>query len=95
MPVRAPALADYNELKRNPVKVVFVSIFDQDCYDFALLQCAGIAKVHFAVDLAEGRVPSARRIKAGLHVGQDRAARIHDHLTAVVNAPREHSRRTA
>ena len=53
------------------------------------------AEVHFAADLAAGRVPSARRIKTGLHVGQDRAARIRDHLTAVVTAPREHSRRTA
>jgi len=53
------------------------------------------AEVHFAADLAAGRVPSARQIKAGLHVGQDRAARIHDHLTAVVTAPREHSRRIA
>jgi hypothetical protein len=53
------------------------------------------AEMHFAADLAAGRVPSARQIKAGLHVGQDRAARIHDHLTAVVTAPREHSRRTA
>ena len=53
------------------------------------------AEMHFAADLAAGRVPSARRIKTGLHVGQDRAARIHDHLTAVVTAPREHSRRTA
>ena len=46
------------------------------------------AEVHFAADLAAGRVPSARRIKTGLHVGQDRAARIRDHLTAVVTAPR-------
>ena len=53
------------------------------------------AEVHFAADLAAGRVPSARQIKAGLHVGQDHAARIHDHLTAVVTAPREHSRRIA
>ena len=53
------------------------------------------AEMHFATDLAAGRIPSARRIKTGLHVGQDRAARIHDHLTAVATAPREHSRRTA
>ena len=44
------------------------------------------AEVHFAADLAHGRVPSARRIKAELHVGQDRAARIHDHLAAVAAA---------
>jgi hypothetical protein len=58
------------------------------------------AEVHFAADLAEGRVPSARRIKAELHVGQDRAAQIHDHLAMVAAAPdgtrpRELSRRTA
>ena len=53
------------------------------------------AEMHFGTDLAAGRIPSARRIKAELHVGQDRAARIHDHLTAVAAAPREHSRRTA
>ncbi len=41
------------------------------------------AEMHFGTDLAAGRVPSARRIKAELHVGQDRAARIHDHLAAV------------
>ena len=35
---------------------------------------AEAAEVHFAADLAAGRVPSARRIKAELHVGQDRAA---------------------
>ena len=32
------------------------------------------AEFHFAADLAQNRVPSARRIKAELHVGQDRAA---------------------
>ena len=53
------------------------------------------AEMHFAADLAAGRIPSARQIKTGLHVGQDRAARIHDHLTAVATAPREHTRRTA
>jgi Protein of unknown function (DUF2637) len=45
------------------------------------------AEVHFAADLAEGRVPSARRIKADLHVGQARAAQIHDHLATVAAAP--------
>ena len=39
--------------------------------------------MHFATDLAAGRIPSARRIKAELHVGQDRAARIRDHLAAI------------
>ena len=58
------------------------------------------AEVHFAADLAEGRVPSARRIKAELHVGQARAAQIHDHLATVTAAPggagpRELSRSTA
>ena len=41
------------------------------------------AEMHFGTDLAAGRIPSARRIKAELHVGQDRAARIHDHLAAI------------
>jgi len=41
------------------------------------------AEMHFAADLAAGRMPSARRIKAELHVGQDRAARIRDHLAAI------------
>jgi len=53
------------------------------------------AEVHFAADLAEGHAPSARRIKAELHVGQDRARQIHDHLAAVVTASRQLSRRTA
>ncbi len=57
------------------------------------------AEVHFAADLAEGRVPSARRIKAELHVGQARAAKIHDHLATVAapgrTRPRELSRSTA
>jgi uncharacterized protein DUF2637 len=48
---------------------------------------AEAAEVHFAADLAEGRVPSARRIKAGLHVGQARAAQIHAHLVALAAAP--------
>ena len=50
--------------------------------------------MHFAADLAGGQVPSARRIKSELHVGQDRARQIHDHLTAVATTPREHTRRT-
>lgn len=61
---------------------------------------AEAAEVHFAADLAEGRVPSARRIKAELHVGQARAAQIHHHLAALAagpagQGPRELSRRTA
>ena len=61
---------------------------------------AEAAEVHFAADLAAGRVPSARRIKAELHVGQDRAAQIRDHLAALAAAPggtgpRESARSTA
>jgi hypothetical protein len=61
---------------------------------------AEAAEVHFAADLAEGRVPSARRIKADLRVGQARAAQIRDHLAALAATPggagpRELSRRTA
>jgi hypothetical protein len=48
---------------------------------------AEAAEVHFAADLAESRVPSARRIKADLHVGQGRAAQIRDHLATVAAAP--------
>jgi Protein of unknown function (DUF2637) len=48
---------------------------------------AEAAEVHFAADLAEGRVPSARRIKADLHVGQARATQIRDHLAALTAAP--------
>jgi hypothetical protein len=48
------------------------------------------AEVHFAAELADGRVPSARQIKAELHVGQDRAREIRAHLSTVANAPREH-----
>jgi hypothetical protein len=58
------------------------------------------AEVRYAADLAGGRVPSARRIKADLHVGQARAAQIHDHLAALAagpagQGPRELFRRTA
>ena len=61
---------------------------------------AEAAEVHFAADLAEGRVPSARRIKADLRVGQARAAQIHAHLAALAagpagQGPQELSRRTA
>jgi hypothetical protein len=62
---------------------------------------AEAAEVHFAADLAEGRVPSARQIKAGLHVGQARAAQIRDHLATVAAAapggtgPRELARSTS
>jgi hypothetical protein len=61
---------------------------------------AEAAEVHFAADLAEGRVPSARRIKAELHVGQARATQIRDHLATLAAAPgvagpREPARSTA
>jgi hypothetical protein len=46
------------------------------------------AEVHYAAGLSAGLVPSRRRIKAELHVGQDRAAQIHDHLTAAATSPR-------
>lgn len=41
------------------------------------------AELHFASDLADGRVPSIRRIRADLRVGQDRARQIHDRLEAL------------
>jgi hypothetical protein len=44
------------------------------------------AEMHFAADLAAGRVPSLRAIKAELHVGQPRAQEIFRHLTAVTTA---------
>jgi hypothetical protein len=46
------------------------------------------AEVHFAAELAAGRVPSARQIKKELHVGQDRAAQIRAHLGTVANPAR-------
>jgi hypothetical protein len=49
------------------------------------------AEVHFAADLAQGRVPSARRIKAELHLGQARAAQVHGHLTAIAAAGGQHA----
>jgi hypothetical protein len=53
------------------------------------------AAAHFAAAVADGQVPSRRRIKAELHVGQDRAAQIHDYLTAAAGAAGQHPRRTA
>jgi hypothetical protein len=41
------------------------------------------AEMHFAGELAAGRVPSQRTIKAELHVGQTRAQEIFRHLTSV------------
>jgi hypothetical protein len=46
------------------------------------------AEARFAADLAAGTVPSVRQIKAELHVGQDRARDLRDHLTAVADARR-------
>jgi hypothetical protein len=40
------------------------------------------AAVVFAADLAADRVPSVRAIRAALHVGQPRAQRLREHLTA-------------
>ena len=45
------------------------------------------AEVHFAADLAAGELPSVRRIKAELHVGQDRAQAIRAHLSGVAAGP--------
>ena len=42
--------------------------------------------MHFAAELADGKVPSQRRIKAELHVGQDRAAQIRAHLETLAAA---------
>ena len=39
---------------------------------------------HYADDLAAGQVPSIRQIKREWPVGYDRAAELHDHLTAVI-----------
>jgi hypothetical protein len=41
------------------------------------------AETHFAADLSAGRVPSGRRIRAELHVGQDRARQLRDHLATL------------
>ena len=44
------------------------------------------AGVHFAADLAAGELPSVRRIKAELHLGQGRAQAIRAHLAGVAAA---------
>ena len=41
------------------------------------------AELHFASELAAGQVPSARRIRRELHLGQPRAQEIRDHLAAL------------
>ena len=41
---------------------------------------------HYAAGLAAGQVPSIRQIKREWPVGYDRAAELHDHLTAVIEA---------
>lgn len=40
----------------------------------------------FSADLGAGRVPGIRAIRAGLHVGQDRARRVQSHLRGVAAA---------
>ena len=40
----------------------------------------------FAGEVAVGRVPSVRAIRARLHVGQPRAQRVRAYLTALINA---------
>jgi hypothetical protein len=51
---------------------------------------AEVAEVHFADDLAERRVPSARRIKSELHIGQPRANEIREHLGTVLASANGH-----
>jgi hypothetical protein len=41
------------------------------------------AEIHYAPDLAAGSIPSQRRIRADLHVGQDRARALRSHLETV------------
>lgn len=41
------------------------------------------AREHFAAELAAGTVPSIRKIKTALRVGQPRARQVHAHLTAL------------
>ena len=44
------------------------------------------AAVEFAGEVAAGRVPSVRMIRARLHVGQPRAQRVQAYLAALGNA---------
>ena len=44
------------------------------------------AEVHFAADLAAGELPSVRRIQRELHVGQERARALREHLDSVVTS---------
>ena len=44
------------------------------------------AAQEFAAEVAAGRMPSVRVIRARLHVGQPRAQRVRAYLTAVINA---------
>ena len=46
------------------------------------------ALVLFAAELAAGDVPSIRRIRSGLHVGQDRARQVQAHLETLTPAGR-------
>jgi hypothetical protein len=44
------------------------------------------AESEFMSELASGALPSQRQIRARLHVGQDRARQLHEHLTSVAAA---------
>jgi hypothetical protein len=43
------------------------------------------AREVFAEQLAAGQIPSVRRLRAGLRVGQPRAKEVHAHLNALAN----------
>lgn len=45
-----------------------------------------VAESEFMSELAAGVVPSQRQIRARLHIGQDRARQLHEHLESVVTA---------
>jgi len=44
------------------------------------------AEVHFTADLSAGQVPSVRRIQRELHVGQDRAQALRQHMASLAAA---------
>jgi Protein of unknown function (DUF2637) len=44
-------------------------------------------EMFYARDISAGNIPSQRKIRADLHVGQPRAKAIHKHLSALVPAP--------
>lgn len=39
----------------------------------------------FAADLDAGRVPGIRAIRSGLHVGQDKASQVQQHLRGLIS----------